>query len=168
LFAKHVEEYDPIKRNTDLFFNRASNVQKAGEVLTAKYPRAYCLHGGEHVVALFFSDVAKIPSIKVRFYFVCHISLIQVSHCFYLLLDFNEKTCRLYNVMNSGASHGIYALFMHHSALANNGRKIGLLRGAGTRMASWFYAMVRALCLRQVLLATVHSVQFTNLSPKPP
>ena len=37
LFAKHVEEYDPIKRNTNLFFfDGASNVQKAGKVLTAK------------------------------------------------------------------------------------------------------------------------------------
>ena len=59
------------------------------------------------------------------------------------------KTCRLYNVSGSGVNHGIYAQFMAQSALENQGRKVGLLRGAGTRMALWFYAMMRALRLRQ-------------------
>ncbi len=51
----------------DLFyFNDASNVQKAGEILTAKYPHDYYLQRGEHVVSLFFSDVAKLAPVKVR------------------------------------------------------------------------------------------------------
>ncbi len=41
--------------------------------------------------------------------------------------------CRLYNVFGSGASHAIYAQFMAQSALANRGRKVCLIRGAGTR-----------------------------------
>ena len=53
------------------------------------------------------------------------------------------KTCRMYNVFGSGANHGIYAQFMAQSALSNSGRAVGLLRGAGTRMALWFYAMIR-------------------------
>ena len=66
LFVNHVEEYDALKMNTDLFFfDSASNVQKTGEALTAKYPHAYCLYGGKHGVSLFFADVANIPSIKV-------------------------------------------------------------------------------------------------------
>ena len=54
------------------------------------------------------------------------------------------KTCRLYNVFGSGANHGIYAQFMSQPGLANGGPKAGLLllRGAGTIMALWFYAMI--------------------------
>ena len=74
------------------------------------------------------------------------------------------KTCRLYNVFGSGANHGIYAQFMSQSALANGGRKVGLLRGAGTRMALWFYAMIRVLRLRQPLTATIHQQKFVDLN----
>jgi len=74
------------------------------------------------------------------------------------------KTCRLYNVFGSGANHGIYAQFMSQSALANGRRKVGLLRGAGTRMALWFYAMIRALRLRQPLTATIHQQKFVDLN----
>lgn len=44
-----------------------------------------------------------------------------------------------------------------------NGRPVGLLRGAGTRMAYWFYAMHRALRLQDVLLSTIHSPAFSTL-----
>ena len=73
------------------------------------------------------------------------------------------KLCRLYNVFSSGATHGIYAQFMAQSANANNGRKIGMLRGSGTRMALWFYAGIRMLRLREPLLATVHQQKFRDL-----
>jgi len=66
LFERHVEEYDPEKKLVDLFyFDGASNVQKAGRLLVAKYPRAMCLHGGEHVISLFFADLAKMRPIRV-------------------------------------------------------------------------------------------------------
>ena len=74
------------------------------------------------------------------------------------------KTCRLYIVFRSGANHGIYAQFMSQSSLANGGRKVGLLRGASTRMALWFYAMIRALRLRQPLTATIHQQKFVDLN----
>ncbi len=48
------------------YFDRASNVQKAGEILMAKFPRFFCFHGGEHVVLLFFSSIAKIKPVKVQ------------------------------------------------------------------------------------------------------
>ena len=35
-----------------------------------------------------------------------------------------------------------------------------MLRGATTRMASWFYAMMRVLCHKDVLKATIHTLQF--------
>ena len=66
LFERHVEEYDPENKLVDLFyFDGASNVQKAGRLLVAKYPRAMCLHGGEHVISLFFADLAKMIPIRV-------------------------------------------------------------------------------------------------------
>ena len=46
---------------------------------------------------------------------------------------------------------------MSQASLYNDGRSLGLLRGADTRMDSFFYSMHR--CLRQcrALLATIHS-----------
>jgi hypothetical protein len=72
------------------------------------------------------------------------------------------KTCRLYNVFGSGAQHAIYA-FMVQSSLYNKGRLVGLLQGAGTQFATWFYAMHQALHLRQVLLSTIHQQKFLEL-----
>ena len=67
MFEAEVEKYDTTKLYTDLFFfDGASNVQKAGEILTKKFPRAFCCHGGEHVLSLFFEDVGKLPAVKVR------------------------------------------------------------------------------------------------------
>ena len=58
--------YEPDKTKSTIFwFDGAGNVQKAGKILQAKFPRSYSLHGGEHVVSLFFSDIAKINVIKV-------------------------------------------------------------------------------------------------------
>ena len=73
------------------------------------------------------------------------------------------KVCRLYNVFGSGSSHGIYAQFLAQSAKLNGGRPIGLLRGAGTRFATWFMAMFRALRLKGALLATIHDPKFVVL-----
>ena len=66
IFMKRIKDIDSTGNCTDLFFfDGASNVQKAGEILKAYYPRAYSLHGGEHVISLFFSDIAQIEPIKV-------------------------------------------------------------------------------------------------------
>ncbi len=67
-------------------------------------------------------------------------------------------------MFGSGANHGIYTQFMAQSALANGGCKVGLLRGAGTRMVLWFYAMMQALRLRQPLTATIHQQKFVDLT----
>jgi hypothetical protein len=46
--------YDTDKTKSIIFwFDGASNVQKAGRILQAKFQRSYSLHGGEHVVSLF-------------------------------------------------------------------------------------------------------------------
>ena len=61
IFEEKVLEYDPKMSMTDVFFfDGAGNVQKAGQVLVAKFPRTFCFHGGEHVVSLFFTDLAKL------------------------------------------------------------------------------------------------------------
>jgi hypothetical protein len=59
MFDVKVLEYDPQLLCTDVFyFDGASNVQKAGEILmTAKFPQTFCFHRGEHVVSLFFSSI---------------------------------------------------------------------------------------------------------------
>ena len=140
MFDDIVKEYDPNGTLTDaFFFDGASNVQKGGAILVAKHPHSFCFHGGEHhVLSLFFASLSKIKPIKL------------------LIL----KTCRLYNVFGSGAHHAIYAQFMAQSSMYNKGRPVGLLRGAGTRFASWFYAMHQALRLRQALLSTIHQQNF--------
>ncbi len=67
LFEGNVLEYDPQLLCTDVFyFDEASNVQKAGEILMAKFPCSFCFHGGEHVMSLFFSSIAKIKPVKVH------------------------------------------------------------------------------------------------------
>jgi hypothetical protein len=73
------------------------------------------------------------------------------------------KCCHFYNTFGSGASHGIYAQFIAQSTQLNNGRAIGLLRGAGTRMATFFYIMLRLIRLKDALKATVDTVKFREL-----
>ncbi len=53
---------------------------------------------------------------------------------------------------------------MAQSAMANKGCSVNLLQGAGTQMALRFYAMVRLLCLRQPLAATIHQQRFVGLN----
>jgi hypothetical protein len=53
---------------------------------------------------------------------------------------------------------------MAQYAMANIGCSVNLLRGAGTQMALWFYAMVRLLCLRQPMAATIHQQRFVDLN----
>ncbi len=61
LFEEQVLPYDPQMHFTDVFFfDGASNRQKTGQTLMAKFPHTYRFHGGEHVVSLFFSSIAKI------------------------------------------------------------------------------------------------------------
>lgn len=66
-------------------------------------------------------------------------------------------------MFSSGARHSIYAIFISQSDLANK-RKIGLLRGAGNRFGTWFYAMIRALHLERALKSTIHQVKFRELT----
>lgn len=55
-------------------------------------------------------------------------------------------------------------MFIKETTKANRGKPIGLLRGAGTRFATMWYAMHRALRLKSALLSTIHNPHFANLS----
>ncbi len=113
---------------TCVYFNGAKNVQKAGDVITAACPRAFSFHGGEHVLSLFFSDIARIGQIRVRNFLYQFFTEVLLT----LLQSLILKTCRLYNVFGSGASHAMYAQFKAQASHFNKGKRIGLLRGAGT------------------------------------
>ena len=140
-----------------ILFVDTSNAQKAGEILCATYAPAFCFHGGKHIMlSLFFSDLANFRPIKVSASNFC------LHFCCILILFQNPilKTCRLYNVFESDANHGIHAQFMTQASALNNGKRIGLLRGAGTRFATWFYALHGHLRQKMALYATVHSPAF--------
>ncbi len=57
---------------------------------------------------------------------------------------------------------------MAQASCFNNGKKIGLLQGAGTRFATWFYAMHRLLRLKKALKATVHGAAFDSVAKNAP
>ena len=121
------------------FFDGASNVQKAGELLEIYFPRMSTIHGSEHVLSLFCQDLLRNTNLKIllRIYWI------------------------VYSVFGSGQHHMSYALFSDFTFKENN-RKIGLIRAAGTRMAGWFYSFHRMLRLRRCLKKTVESDVWEN------
>jgi hypothetical protein len=53
---------------------------------------------------------------------------------------------------------------LHNRQLANRrGQKVCLIRGAGTQMALWFYAMMHLIRLQQPLKATIHQQECLDL-----
>lgn len=140
LFLPHIAEMEQkIPNSTDLvIFDGASNVQKAGKLLAAQFPRIAVIHGAEHVISLFFQDVFKLPEFEV-------------------LRDFNRT---LYRFFGSGSMHGPYAIFSKHSRDHNGGKSIGFIRAADTRMAGHVISMLRTLRLKPALLSTISSAAF--------
>jgi hypothetical protein len=69
LFDKKVMEYDPLKTCTNVFyFDGASNIQKAGEVLMARFPCSFCFHGAN---MLFLSSSPLLQRSSQLRYVVC-------------------------------------------------------------------------------------------------
>ena len=146
LFDPWVQKLDPQNTRVDcVFFDGAANVQKAGRLLEAKYPRIHVQNCCAHSVSLFFSDISK--------------KLWQLR-----LMLVNYR--RLYRLFGSGSMHGPYALFIQQSKTFNHGRKVGLLKAADTRMAGHSYAQCRMLRLREPLLATISSAAYKDLKLK--
>jgi hypothetical protein len=98
-------------------------MSRAGEILQVEFPRITVLHGAEHVVSLFFKDVATLSPV--------HHQIIRHRY--------------IYRVFGSGSMHSPFALFRRHAKSFNRGGTIGLLRAADTRMAGYFMAMHRDL-----------------------
>ena len=67
-------------------------------------------------------------------------------------------------IFGSGSTHAAHAQLMLQSAVDNGGKKIGLARGATSRMASWFYSMLRMLRLRNTLEAAIAQKKFRGLA----
>ena len=90
IFEANIEELDPkgVHLNAVLF-DGASNVQKAGRVIEAKYPQVSVLHGIEHCISLFFSDVSRLPWSQ------------------FVIINYR----RVYRVFGSGSMHAPYAIF---------------------------------------------------------
>ena len=89
----------------------------------------------------------------------------MLSLCLTILFlqKFIPKVCRCYNVFALGANHALYAILLLYVMKVFNGRKIVLLCGAGTCMASYFYAIYRLLRLKDVLILTVNSEEVKKL-----
>lgn len=143
IFDKHITSLETTEPNSVdcLIFDGASNVQKAGRILQAKYPRLEILHGAEHVLSLFFQDIFKIKELKF----------------------FNTIVKRAYKVFGSGSMQAPYAIFQQQSRLFNNGKNIGLIRAAETRFGGYAIVMLRFIRLREPLMATITSAKFTKL-----
>lgn len=140
LFLPHVMEMeDKVPKCTDLvIFDGASNVQKAGQLLAAKFPHISVIHGAEHVISLFYRDVFNLREFEI-------------------LKRLNRL---IYRYFGSGAMHSPYAIFSKHSRDHNGGKAIGLIRAADTRMAGHVISIMRTLRLKHPLISTITSASF--------
>jgi len=69
----------------------------------------------------------------------------------------------VYKFFGSGSMHAPYAIFSKYSKQHNQGRKIGLIRAADTRMGGHVIALIRMLRLQTALKNTVTSREFLHL-----
>lgn len=140
LFVPHIREMEKTTpKCTDLvIFDGASNVQKAGQLLQAKFPHISVLHGAEHVISLFYNDVFRLKE-------------------FDMLKNINRM---IYRYFGSGSMHSPYAIFSKHSRDHNGGKCIGLIRAADTRMGGHVISIMRTLRLKDPLISTISSASF--------
>jgi hypothetical protein len=96
-----------------VFFDGASNVQNAGEILKAFNRHITIGHGTKHIVSLFFSDIyTKVPQFK-------------------RLSDFGKKVQNIFGLVR----HGPKAMFETYSHQHNNGIDLGFIKPLECRMA---------------------------------
>ena len=124
-----------------VFFDGASNVQNAGEILRAHNRRITVGHGAEHVVSLFFSDVyTKVPEFK-------------------RLSNFAKQVRNIFGSVR----HSPSAMFKKYSRAHNKGVYIGFIKPSECRMAGEHIALLRLLRLKNALRATITSKEFLDL-----
>jgi hypothetical protein len=141
IFLPHLRDLDPDKTRVDVvYFDGASNMQRGGRLLQSFYPRTYVCHGAEHVVSLFFNDICKHADLS----------------------PFIDMTRQMYTAFGSGTMHKEHAIFQKYVEL-HNGRYIGLLRAAETRMAGYLISLQRLYRLQDALIATVTSQEFVQM-----
>ena len=87
-------------------FDGASNLQNAGKIMSARFPRITVLHGAEHVMALLFQDVFSGCPEYVQLSNVCK---------------------KIRNVFGS-TRHAPTAMFRGHTKKHNGGKKIGFIK----------------------------------------
>jgi hypothetical protein len=103
-----------------VFFDGASNVQNAGEILRAFNPRITVGHGAEHVVSLFFADVyTKVKS-------------------FMLLSAFAKKLRNVFGAVR----HSPSAMFKKYSRQHNHGVHLGFIKPPECCMAGEHIAIL--------------------------
>ena len=143
LFRPYIDDFETSNPKCVDFctFDGAANVQKAGEILSAHYPRIVVSHGAEHVISLYFQDCFQ-------------------SGVFGTFDKINKK---IYSVFGSGAMHGPYAIFQKYSKAHNSGRNIGLIRSAATRMGGAAISLLRLYRLKDALVQTVNSPEYIQL-----
>ena len=165
---EEIFKFYPKRMHTNVFyFDGAANVQKSGLRLYSFYSRSDVFHGGIAQGIKKYGGENFISPIKVHmcaFIFFVYLSKI-LFYCFTLnlLQILILEVCRMYNVSGSGAAHGIYAKFIQKSGVYNNGKRIGLLRGSGTRFATYFYPMIRLVHIQAPMLATIHQAIFYDI-----
>jgi hypothetical protein len=124
-----------------VFFDGASNVQNAGQILQAFNPRITVGHGAEHVVSLFFSNVYR--------------KILE----FQKLSEFGKK---LRNIFGS-VRHIPKAIFETHSKQHNHGTYLGFIKPSECRMPGEHIGLLRLLCLKNALRSTIMSKEWMDL-----
>lgn len=142
LFIPHITQMEEeIPKCTDLIiFDGAANVQKAGLLVESRFPHISVIHGAEHVISLFYSDIFRLDEFAV-------------------LKRLNQY---IYRFFGSGSMHSPYAIFSKHARDHNNGKSIGLIRASDTRMGGHVISMMRTLKLKDPLLNTLTSASFIH------
>jgi hypothetical protein len=159
---KFMVKIDPKKQYfTQILFDGASNVQKAGQCMAQHYPRAEVNHGAEHVVALVMEKFVNLTPLKEYSKFakmVCQ-SLYNSYLCkTFLNFVFNTQ---LRNIFGS-TRHGPRAVFRKHAKAHNNGKEINLMKPSETRMAGEVLQFLRLFRLKEALQSTTRDRVFVE------
>ena len=97
---------------TDLvYFDGASNVQKAGDILVRRYPRITSACAAEHTTSLLFDNVYnKVPEFK----------------------ELGDLAKKLRNIFGS-TRHATTSMFKKYSKQHNRGRSLGFIKPSECR-----------------------------------
>ena len=86
-----LRKLDNIKKGsvTQIMFDGASNVQKAGAIIAQRYPCAIVEHGAEHGVSLIVKKLMLLPCLR-EYGKLCKV--VSDLHSFFYLLNFRTNT----------------------------------------------------------------------------